>query len=199
MDGPIAGLAGVVGIETQLLLTLLLTANDWAPYDDEPTAVRRAVSQGTPLPAPLPTDELDERLVALLKEDARMSTTRLARELRVGETTARRRLSRLMGSHVLHLRLHAEPEVLGFPIEARFRLAVPQRGLDATLRALGREPEVRSLVLTSGRYNVLGYSSHRSMEELHDFSSRAFGAADGIATETALLIRSYKRAGATTL
>lgn len=42
--------------------------------------------------------------VAALHRDPRMSMTRLAAAMNVGETTARRRLTRLMGPHVLHQR-----------------------------------------------------------------------------------------------
>ncbi|MFD0150470.1 Lrp/AsnC family transcriptional regulator [Streptomyces sp. NPDC055721] len=196
VDAGIGRLDGVVDIHSSVVLRLLLTASDWAPYDDEPTDVRRHAVEGRRVPDPPVVDELDRRLVALLHRDARMSTTRLARELRVGETTARRRLARLMASHVLHLRLHAEPAVLGYPVEARFRLAVSHARLDAAIRRLAEEPAVRHLVVTTGTTALLGYSSHRSTRDLHDFTARVFGALDGVASaDVALLMRTYKRAG----
>ncbi|MFD0258919.1 Lrp/AsnC family transcriptional regulator [Kitasatospora indigofera] len=195
IDGSIGRLDGVADIHSSVVLRLLLTASDWAPYDDEPTPVRRRLAEGQPPPAPITVDELDRRLVRLLRDDARMSTTRLARELRVGETTARRRLTRLMSSHVLHLRLAAEPGVLGYPLEARFRLAVAHRHLDAALRRLAREPAIRLLVVTTGDSNVLGYSSHRSLADLDEFTHRVLAGLDGAdRAETAVLLRTYKRA-----
>ncbi|MFB7406353.1 Lrp/AsnC family transcriptional regulator [Streptomyces sp. NPDC056202] len=196
VDAGLGRLDGVVDIHSSVVLRLLLTTSDWAPYDDEPTDVRRHAIEGRPLPEPPVVDELDRRLVALLHRDARMSTTRLARELRVGETTARRRLGRLMDSHVLHLRLHAEPEVLGYPVEARFRLAVGHARLDAAIRRLAEEPAVRHLVVTTGTTALLGYSSHRSTRDLHDFTARVLGSLDGVTSaEVAVLMRTYKRAG----
>ncbi|MFE5616265.1 Lrp/AsnC family transcriptional regulator [Streptomyces sp. NPDC056524] len=195
IDSAIGRLDGVVDIRSQVVLRLLLTASDWAPYDDMPTDVRRRMTEGVPLPDPPAVDDLDRRLVSLLGTDARMSTTRLAHALQMGETTARRRLARLMASHVLHLRLHADPAVLGYPVEARFRLSVAPRGLEPALRLLAREPAVRHLVLTTGASNVLGYSSHRDTRELHAFTTRVFARLDGVtATETAVLMRTYKRA-----
>ncbi|MFJ4973441.1 Lrp/AsnC family transcriptional regulator [Streptomyces sp. NPDC088755] len=196
VDSVVGRMDGVVDIHSSVLLRLLLTASDWAPYDDEPTDVRRHAMEGLALPEPLVVDELDRRLVALLHRDARMSTTRLARELQVGETTARRRLARLMTSHILHLRLHADPAVLGYPVEARFRLAVGHDRLDGAVRALAREAAVRHLVATTGTTTLLGYSSHRSARDLHAFTSRVFGRLDGVtSTDVALLMRTYKRAG----
>ncbi|MEU7636496.1 Lrp/AsnC family transcriptional regulator [Streptomyces sp. NPDC039016] len=199
VDGPVARIPGVTGIHTAVVLRLLLTATDWDPYGDEPTRTRRLVAEGGPLPAPPAVDDLDRRLVALLERDARAPMTRLAQELCVGETTARRRLARLMDSHILHLRLHAEPEVLGFPVEARFRLTVEHRFLDAAVRRLAGEPEVRHLVLTTGHSNVQGYSSHRTTQDLRAFTARVFAQLDGVtAAEAALLLRTYKRAGVVT-
>lgn len=196
VDGPIARIPGVTGIHTAVVLRLLLTANDWDPYGGEPTPARRRVAEGGPPPPVPPVDDLDRRLVALLERDARAPMTRLAQELCVGETTARRRLARLMDSHVLHLRLYAEPAVLGFPVEARFRLTVAHRCLDAAVRRLAGEPEARHLVVTTGPSNVQGYSSHRSAQELHAFTARVFARLDGVTgAEAALLLRTYKRAG----
>ncbi|MEU2657907.1 Lrp/AsnC family transcriptional regulator [Streptomyces sp. NPDC007325] len=195
IDSAIGRLDGVVDVRSQVVLRLLLTASDWAPYDDRPTDVRRRVREGRPLPAAPAVDELDRRLVALLGTDARMSTTRLAQRLQVGETTARRRLARLMASHVLHLRLHADPAVLGYPLEARFRLAVTPSRLEAAVRLLAAEPAIRHLVLTTGTSNILGYASHRDTVDLHAFATRVFSGLDGVtATETAVLMRTYKRA-----
>lgn len=199
IDGSIGQLEGIVGIHSSVVLRLLLTASDWAPYDDEPTHTRRLLAEGRPLPEPIAIDALDRELVRLLQDDARISTSRLARELSVGETTARRRLARLMTSHVLHLRLHAEPGFLGYPVESRFRLAVSHRHLDSALRRLAREPAIRHLLVTTGSSNVLGYASHRSISAVDEFTSRALADLDGVtAAETTLLLRTYKRAGFTT-
>ncbi|MFJ5549173.1 Lrp/AsnC family transcriptional regulator [Streptomyces sp. NPDC093225] len=195
IDSTIGRLDGVVDVRSQVVLQLLLTASDWAPYDDRPTDVRRRVVEGLPLPAPPAVDALDRRLVGFLGTDARMSTARLAQALQVGETTARRRLARLMASHVLHLRLHADPSFLGYPVEARFRLAVAPSRLETATRLLAREPAVRHLFLTTGTTNVMGYSSHRDTRDLHAFTTRVFARLDGVATtETAVLMRTYKRA-----
>ncbi|MEV7520341.1 Lrp/AsnC family transcriptional regulator [Streptomyces sp. NPDC091371] len=196
VDSAIGRLDGVVDIHSSVVLRLLLTASDWAPYDEEPTEVRRLAMAGRELPPPLTVDDLDRRLVELLGADARMSTTRLARELRVSETTARRRLARLMTSHILHLRLHADPAVLGYPVEARFRIGVAHSGLDAAVRQLAHEPAVRHLVVTTGSAGLLGYSSHRDLADLHAFTARVFPRLGGVTqVETALLMRTYKRAG----
>ncbi|MFJ8716145.1 Lrp/AsnC family transcriptional regulator [Streptomyces violaceus] len=199
IDGSIGRIPGVVDIRTSVVLRLLLTANDWAPYDDALTPVRRRLVEGTDLPAPLAVDDLDRRLVGLLERDARMPMARLAGELCVGESTARRRLARLMRSHIFHLRLHIEPAALGFPVEARFQLTVEHRALDKVVRRLAQEPAIRHLVLTTGRADILGYSSHRSTQDFYAFTARVFSELEGLSgAETAVLLRTYKRVGIVT-
>ncbi|MEV7169457.1 Lrp/AsnC family transcriptional regulator [Streptomyces sp. NPDC093224] len=196
VDGAVGRLPGVVDVTSSLLLQLLMTASDWAPYDDEPTEVRRCAMEGRPLPDPPELDDLDRRLSALLRRDARIPTKNLAAELNVGETTARRRLARLLASHVLHLRLHTEPAFLGYPVEARFRLGVPYSRLDPAVRLLAAEPAVRQLAVTSGPTTLLGYSSHRTLRDFHHFAARVFRGLDQVtASDTALLMGDYKRAG----
>src|SRR5688500_19711296 len=99
-----------------------------------------------------------------------------------------------MQSHSFHSRLHIEPAVLGFPVEARFRLAVAHSSLDATVRRLAEEAAVRHLVITTGDAAVLGYSSHRSTQDLYAFTTRVFSELEGLGgADTAILLRTYKR------
>ncbi len=196
IDRTIGGMPGVLDIHSALVLRLLLTAVDWTPYGTEPTRMRRLAMDGLPPPPPIPVDDIDRELADLLAEDARMPMTSLAVRLNLGESTVRRRLNRLMASHVFHLRLFAEPSVLGHPVEARFRLRVEHAHLDTALRRLAHEPSIRHLVVTTGRDNVLGYSSHPTAADMHTFHARAFSGLDGVReVQTALLMRSYKRAG----
>ncbi|MEV0581257.1 Lrp/AsnC family transcriptional regulator [Streptomyces sp. NPDC050392] len=196
VDRTIGTMPGVLDIHSALVLRLLLTAVDWAPYRSGPTRMRRLAMEGRQPVTGTRVDDVDRELAALLAEDARMPTTSLATRLNLGESTVRRRLNRLMASHVFHLRLFAEPGVLGYPVESRFQLRVEHVHLDAALRHLAAEPSVRHLVVTTGRDNVLGYSSHATTADMHDFHARAFSGLQGVReVQTALLIRTYKRAG----
>ncbi|MFF8573491.1 Lrp/AsnC family transcriptional regulator [Streptomyces sp. NPDC015408] len=196
IDRTVGRMPGVLDIHSAVVLRLLLTAVDWAPYDPEPSPLRRLAVEGRPPPPPITVDAVDRELVHLLGEDARMPMSTLAGRLRLGESTVRRRLGRLMSSHVFHLRLFAEPAVLGYPVETRFQLEVRHGSLDAALRRLAGEPSVRHLVVTTGRSNVLGYASHASASEMHDFHARAFADLPGLReVRTALLMRTYRRAG----
>ncbi|ROZ50325.1 Lrp/AsnC family transcriptional regulator [Rhodococcus sp. WS3] len=196
IDGSIGRIGGVLDVHCAAILQLLLTAADWAPFDSEPTSIRRSVAEGTSLPGPIEVDDLDRVLAGLLRHDPRMPMSRLAKELNIGESTARRRLARLKGLRVLHLRLFVDPAQFGFTVEARLELEVEHRHLDAAVRRLAAEPSVRHLVTTTGRSNVLGYSRHTDAQDLYAFTGRVFGALDGVRqVQTALVVRAYKSAG----
>lgn len=54
----------------------------------------------------------------------------------------------------------------------------------------------RRLLLTTARADILGYSSHRSTQDLYDFTARVFSEPEGLnGAETAVLLRTYKRVG----
>ncbi|MFD4236258.1 Lrp/AsnC family transcriptional regulator [Streptomyces sp. NPDC058542] len=196
VDRTVGRMPGVLDIHSAVVLRLLLTAADWAPYEAEPSPLRRLAIEGGRPPPPITVDPSDRELVRLLGEDARMPMSALATRLRLSESSVRRRLNRLMASHVFHLRLFAEPAVLGYPVETRFQLEVRHAHLDAALRRLSREPSIRHLVVTTGRSNVLGYASHASTAGMHDFHARAFAELTGLReVRTALLMRTYRRAG----
>ncbi|MER7581483.1 hypothetical protein [Kitasatospora sp. NPDC097691] len=46
-------------IHSAIVLQLVLTASDWAPYDEEPTEIRRRIAEGRPLPDPITVADLD--------------------------------------------------------------------------------------------------------------------------------------------
>ncbi|WP_326657216.1 Lrp/AsnC family transcriptional regulator [Streptomyces sp. NBC_00385] len=196
VDRAVGRMPGVLDIHSAVVLRLLLTAADWAPYDPEPSPLRQLAIEGAQPPPPIAVDAFDRELVHLLGEDARMPMSTLAARLRMSESTVRRRLNRLMASHVFHLRLFAEPALLGYPVETRFQLEVRHAHLGAALRRLAREPSIRHLVVTTGRSNVLGYASHATTAEMYDFHARAFAGLTGLReVRTALLMRTYRRAG----
>ncbi|MGW1270986.1 AsnC family protein [Streptomyces sp. NPDC002491] len=185
IDGSIGRIPGVVDIHSSVVLRPLLTANDWAPYDDGPTPVRRRLVEGTDLPAPLAVDDLDRWLVELLERDARTPMAQLSDELCSSRTfstcactSSRRRLR--------------------FP--SRPASSSPSNTtLDNAVRRLAQELAIPHLVLTTGRADVLGYSSHRSTQDLYASTARVFSELEGLnGAETAVLLRTYKRVGIVT-
>ncbi len=99
-------------------------------------------------------DELDRRLIAALREDARMPITRLAAVLKVSRTTAQARLDRLLDSGA----------VLGFTIRARhdrtsiraiMMIEIEGRSTSQIIRRLRGFPELIALHTTNGGWDMI--------------------------------------------
>jgi DNA-binding Lrp family transcriptional regulator len=137
-------------------------------------------------------DELDRRLLALLRANARESTVVLARKLKVSRGTVQNRIARLL----------AERRILGFTIrtagedEHRVRavmcIAIEGENSTRVVKALKGFAEVERIFTTNGRWDLVVELNTGSLAEF----SRALDQVrliEGIAaTETSLLLAAAK-------
>ena len=100
--------------------------------------------------------EKDEELIALLKTNARMPVSELARRLGVSRTTIQDRLRRLEVSGVIAgygVRLASQGRAEG--ILAHVELSVEPRMTAEVVRALVRMPQVETLHTVSGKFDLI--------------------------------------------
>ena len=102
-------------------------------------------------------DEIDRRLIALLRDDARMPSATLARRLGVSRGTVQNRIDRLVAGGRA-ARLHRAARAAR-PTEAAVRaiMAIEVRSADtrAVVAALRRMPEVGRVHSTNGRWDLV--------------------------------------------
>jgi DNA-binding Lrp family transcriptional regulator len=101
-------------------------------------------------------DELDQQLIALLRQDARLSIADLAHKLRVSRGTVNNRLRKLQDQRVIlgytvRLRPEAEPE----RIRAWMGVQVEGNVVRQVTASLLGEPGVVALHDTNGRWDLL--------------------------------------------
>jgi DNA-binding Lrp family transcriptional regulator len=101
-------------------------------------------------------DELDQQLIALLRQDARLSIADLAHKLRVSRGTVNNRLRKLQDQRVIlgytvRLRPEAEPE----RIRAWMGVQVEGNVVRQVMASLLGEPGVVALHDTNGRWDLL--------------------------------------------
>ena len=136
-------------------------------------------------------DEIDRKLISLLRADARAPVARLARAVRLSRGAVQNRIDRML----------AGGDIVGFTIKARegdervraiMGIAVEGESSAAVLRALRGLPEVEAVHMTNGRWDMV---AELATETLAGFS-RALDAIreiEGIsATETSLLLRTQR-------
>lgn len=101
-------------------------------------------------------DELDRRLIEMLRDDARLPTATLARRLGVSRGTVQNRIDRLVAGGVLlgfTVRLAGDVETAG--VRALVSIEVRAAETRAVVSALRRMPEVRRLHSTNGRWDLV--------------------------------------------
>ena len=101
-------------------------------------------------------DELDRRLIGLLRDDARLPSAALARRLGVSRGTVQNRIDRLMSSGVLlgfTARLRGDAE--GAPVRAIMSIEVRSADTRAVVAALRRMPDVGRIHSTNGRWDLV--------------------------------------------
>ncbi len=138
-------------------------------------------------------DDIDRRLISLLRGNARLGVATLAAKLGVSRGTVSNRLRKLEDDQVivgytLQLRPDAEPDA----IRAWMGVRVDGNQTRAVVASLLGEPGVAALHDTNGRWDLLAELRAGSMAELSQLLERV-RLIKGIAhTETSILLTSFR-------
>ena len=136
-------------------------------------------------------DELDRRLLALLRADSRAPAAALAARLKVSRGTVQNRIARLLAQGVIQgFTLRTRPELEGQRVRAVMSIAVEGERSAAVVRKLKGVPAVDRIWTTNGRWDLIAELDVANLAEF----SRALDEVrtiEGIAsTETSLLLAS---------
>jgi DNA-binding Lrp family transcriptional regulator len=137
-------------------------------------------------------DEIDTRLIALLREDARAPTTRLARDLGLSRTTVQSRLEKLERTGVIAgytVRLSATHQ--RGQIHAYVLMTISHKHAAAVTAAVRRMPAVRLLQSVSGPFDVIARIVAPSVADM-DTLIDALGALEGVERTTSSVVLSTK-------
>ena len=138
-------------------------------------------------------DDTDRRLIALLRDNARVSVASLAKALHVARGTVQNRLSRLEADGTIvgyTVRLKSQVEEQG--IRALMTLAVEGNRTESVLKLLRGDPAVRALHTTNGRWDIVAELRAESLEAFDRVLGRV-RLIPGIShSETSLLLSTYK-------
>ena len=125
-------------------------------------------------------DDMDRRLIALLRDNARLPVATLAHRLKVSRGTVQNRIDRLTADGVIG----------GFTVRLKPD-AEPQRVRAITMVAVGI-PEVQALHTTNGRWDIIVELGVESLEAF-DQALQRIRLIRGISnSETSLLLSTHK-------
>ncbi len=137
-------------------------------------------------------DDLDHRLIALLRQNARASVAELAQKLKVSRGTVTNRLGKLeRDGVVVGYTLRLRPESLPEEIRAWTSIAV-EGNQHGVVRALLGEPGLAALHDTNGRWDLLAELRVGNLAELSAVLERVRKITGISATETSIHLHSYR-------
>jgi DNA-binding Lrp family transcriptional regulator len=138
-------------------------------------------------------DEIDQSLIALLRQNARMNVADLALKLKVSRGTVTNRIRKLEDTGVIQgftvkLRPDSEPDV----IRAWMGVLVEGNQTRLVTASLMGEPGVASLHDTNGRWDLLAEIEARSMADLSKILERIRLIKGIRSTETNIHLATYR-------
>lgn len=140
-------------------------------------------------------DDLDQKLIAALRRDGRLSYSDLANHLSVSRTTVRSRLERLVArGDIVGFTVLLKEDVSDAPVRGLMMLGIEGRGGERISHRLTGMPEVQSVHSTNGKWDLI---VEIGTETLADFDKilSAIRRIDGVITsETNLLLATRKTA-----
>ena len=138
-------------------------------------------------------DQFDKELISLLEQDARQSSEKLAGQLSASPSTVRRRISDLIKRKVIRVIAIPEPKQIGATLVAIVAFQVSHDKVNLFVATMGKRKDVKSLFVTSGRFDAIALMWFSSTEQLYDFMEREVGKIEGIkATETFVCLHTEK-------
>ena len=140
-------------------------------------------------------DELDDRIVELLRRDGRASNARIARDVGVSEGTVRRRLKRLIDDEVMHVAAVPNMEKLGYTTSALIGIQTDPGQVDSVADAIAELDQVHYVAITTGSFDIFVWAAVSSSEQLGKFIRSSLGTISGVnRTESFVNLNIRKRA-----
>ena len=143
--------------------------------------------------APLLLDSTDQRLIALLRKDARLPVAALAAKLGVSRGTVTNRITKLETARVIvGYTVQLRPDARPNEIRAWMGILVEGNQTREVIANLLGEPGIATLHDTNGRWDLLAELRASTMAELSQVLERV-RLIKGIAnTETSILLATYR-------
>src|SRR6478735_1878956 len=138
-------------------------------------------------------DDLDRKLIALLRADSRQAASAIAAKLKVSRGTVQNRIERLRAQGVIQgFAIRTRPELEESRIRAIMGIAIEGERSAAVVKALRGLPEVDRVHTTNGRWDLIAELDTATLAEFSRTLDQ-IRTIEGIAsTETSILLATQK-------
>jgi Lrp/AsnC family transcriptional regulator for asnA, asnC and gidA len=138
-------------------------------------------------------DELDHKIIDLLARDARVSNRQIAAELDVTEGTVRGRIKRLEEENCIRFTAVTNVAYAGSPKVVLIGVHAAHDELRALSRRIAAMPEIRCVIITLGRYDLLAIGLFKELEEVVAVANNRILALPGVRhVETSIAVKTLK-------
>ena len=138
-------------------------------------------------------DATAKRIIELLQDDGRMSYSAIAKEVGLSEAAVRHRIQKLREGGVVQIVAVTDPIQMGFARQAMIGIKTTGnvQGVAAELAAMD---EIDYIVITTGRFDILGEFVAENDEDLLEIVATRVSAIDQVlTTETFVYLRLVKQ------
>lgn len=125
-------------------------------------------------------DEIDEKIISILTEDARISNREVARIIGLSDTGIRKRLKRLNSIGAAKVATVVNPAAAGLNISALVRLQTSPDVARKVVEQAATIEAVSFLALTAGRFNIVALLLAEDQSGLEEIVHSQFRCWDGI-------------------
>ena len=139
-------------------------------------------------------DDLDRRLIELLRIDGRQPNTEIARKLKVAEGTIRNRIAKLLSDDLIQVTAWVDPIRIAGQIYAHIEVNVDFGRVDEVADRIAQFDEVVFEGISTGRADIFVSCVFRSTQHMDHFLTRQLASIEGIrGTSSSILLRIVRR------
>ncbi|MBM31799.1 MAG: hypothetical protein CL764_02955 [Chloroflexi bacterium] len=139
-------------------------------------------------------DDLDYKILSMLKKNGRVSNANMARTLKVSEGTVRRRLKKMTADNVIRIFAVPNPHSIGLNSEALIGIQTDPDKIGIITNHVSNLDQATWVAQTTGTYDIFLWAAVESTEELGKFIRDSVGTIAGVRrTETFVNLKVVKR------
>ncbi|MBW2145116.1 MAG: Lrp/AsnC family transcriptional regulator [Deltaproteobacteria bacterium] len=120
-------------------------------------------------------DALDLEIIRELELDALAGNAALGVKVGASPTTVRRRVQRLIERHMIAITTIPDPSAFGYETQATILVNVSGGKVNEVAEQLASFPNVRYIIVTTGRYDIFAWAVFRDSEDLFNFVRKGLG------------------------
>ena len=140
-------------------------------------------------------DNLDNRIISLLRHNARAALSELAGELGVSRATVRARIERMQqAGNIVGFTVVTKGDQATSPVRGLMMIGIEGRGADRIIRQLRGIPAVSAVHTTNGRWDLIVEIGTQTLENL-DLVLAQIRRLDGISVSETNLLLATRKAG----